>query len=129
LDLGSNFLVERGRLGQSRAAAVTALLQELNDSVAGSFIEAAPEMLLDEQPELLAGFDLVIATQVRVGRAWQQVTCAGCGRADVCAPLLCVGACRAVAAGCGQRHRLPCITGSEARARVLHVAGQLQWLG
>jgi amyloid beta precursor protein binding protein 1 len=63
-DLGSNFLVDQSRLGQSRAQAVTDLLKEMNDTVSGSYVEDSPEQLLESRPEFLAGYDLVIATQV-----------------------------------------------------------------
>ena len=52
-------------MGQSRAAAATALLQELNDAVAGSFVDEAPDALLAANPRFLADFSLVIATQAR----------------------------------------------------------------
>lgn len=64
-DLGNNFLVDEGRLGQSRAQAVTDLLKEMNDTVSGSYVEDTPEQLLESRPEFLGGYDLVIATQVR----------------------------------------------------------------
>ena len=54
-----------GTAGQARAAAVTALLQELNDAVAGSYVDEAPEALLLANPRFLDGFALVIATQAR----------------------------------------------------------------
>jgi len=63
-DLGNNFLVDQSRIGQSRAQAVTDLLKEMNDSVSGSYVEDTPEQLLESRPEFLAGYDLVIATQV-----------------------------------------------------------------
>lgn len=65
-DLGNNFLVDESRLGQPRAHVVTDLLKEMNDTVSGSFIEDAPEQVLEGEPEFLARFDLVIATQVRL---------------------------------------------------------------
>ena len=51
--------------GQGRAAAATALLQELNDAVAGSFVDEAPDALLAANPRFLVDFSLVIATQAR----------------------------------------------------------------
>ena len=54
-----------GRRAQARAAAVTALLQELNDAVAGSYVDEAPEALLLANPRFLDGFALVVATQAR----------------------------------------------------------------
>lgn len=81
-DLGNNFLVEQSRLGQSRAQAVTDLLKEMNDTVSGSYIEDSPEQLLESRPEFLAGYDLVIATQVGVT---QRSTSSCCSPAAVSA--------------------------------------------
>lgn len=63
-DLGNNFLIDASRMGQSRAQVVTDLLKEMNDSVSGSYVEDTPEELLDNHPQFLDNFDLVIATQV-----------------------------------------------------------------
>lgn len=63
-DLGSNFMVDAASLGEPRAKVVTGLLQEMNDSVSGSFVEEAPETLLASNPSFVADFSLVIATQV-----------------------------------------------------------------
>lgn len=64
-DLGNNFLVDEAGLGDSRAKVVTELLKELNDSVSGSYVEEAPETLIDANPSFFHGFHLVVATQVR----------------------------------------------------------------
>lgn len=45
---------------------VTELLKEMNDSVAGSYVETSPEALEESDPAFLDRFDLVIATQVGV---------------------------------------------------------------
>ncbi|GAX80293.1 hypothetical protein CEUSTIGMA_g7731.t1 [Chlamydomonas eustigma] len=63
-DLGNNFLVEHSHLGESRAKVVTALLQELNESVAGSYVEEDPSTLMSSNPAFFSNFTLVIATQV-----------------------------------------------------------------
>lgn len=63
-DLGNNFLVSASSLGEPRAKVVTELLQELNESVSGSYVEEVPEVLIADNPQFFAGFDLVIATQV-----------------------------------------------------------------
>ena len=68
-DLGNNFLVEHSNLGESRAKCVTELLKELNDSVAGSYVEEEPDTLITTNPQFFAEFDLVIATQVSVGHS------------------------------------------------------------
>lgn len=67
-DLGNNFLLDAPSLGDLRAKRVTQLLAELNESVAGSYVEDSPEELIDKNPDFFAGFDLVIATQV--GNRW-----------------------------------------------------------
>ena len=63
-DLGNNFLVESASLGEPRAKVVTELLQELNEGVAGSYVEEDPATLLATNPSFFAAFTLVIATQV-----------------------------------------------------------------
>eukprot|EP00775_Hariotina_reticulata_P012383 gene12383-12517_t len=63
-DLGNNFLVDEAGLGRSRAQVVTELLKEMNDSVSGSYVEDTPEALLENDPQFLEGYDLVIATQM-----------------------------------------------------------------
>ncbi|KAJ9533463.1 hypothetical protein QJQ45_026456 [Haematococcus lacustris] len=67
-DLGNNFMVESSRLGEPRAKVVTELVKELNDAVAGSYVEESPEQLLATNPQFIAEFTVVIATQ----RAAQQ---------------------------------------------------------
>lgn len=64
-DLGNNFLLTEADLGQSKAQAVSSLLKELNDSVAGGFVEADPEQLIEDKPEFFKGFALIVATQVQ----------------------------------------------------------------
>jgi hypothetical protein len=50
---------------------VTELLKEMNESVAGSYVETSPEGLVDADPSFLDRFDLVIATQARgLGVLW-----------------------------------------------------------
>jgi amyloid beta precursor protein binding protein 1 len=62
-DLGNNFLLETAALGQNRAAAVTELLLELNENVAGSYVEESPPHLLASNPRFFADFQLILATQ------------------------------------------------------------------
>lgn len=64
-DLGNNFLVDEGGLGQPRARVVCTLLQELNDSVTAKFVEEDPSALISANPQFFTKFTLVIATQVR----------------------------------------------------------------
>ena len=63
-DLGNNFMLEVDSLGGSRAQHVTELLKELNDSVAGSFVEEDPDHLIKNNPTFFHDFDLIIVTQV-----------------------------------------------------------------
>lgn len=96
-DLGNNFLVDEGRLGRSRAQAVTDLLKEMNDTVSGSYVEDTPEQLLESRPEFLGGYDLVIATQVRA-----------CGGSGQCLPgALCL-LCTELSASAGVHTSAPC---------------------
>ena len=67
--LPPSFLVDASALGTSRAACVAALLKELNDNVAGSFVEEEPAQLLASHPAFFKAFTLVIATQVRTALA------------------------------------------------------------
>lgn len=63
-DLGNNFMVEASSLGESRAKVVTDLLQELNDTVSGSYMEETPEGIITNNPGFFGQFTVVIATQV-----------------------------------------------------------------
>ena len=63
-----SFLVQESALGTSRAACVAALLKELNDSVAGAYVEEEPAQLLASDPAFFKEFSLVIATQVHASR-------------------------------------------------------------
>ena len=63
-DLGNNFFVHASDLGQSKAKAVAAHLNELNTSVAGSFVDERPEDLVASNPDFFADFVIVVATQM-----------------------------------------------------------------
>ncbi|NP_001288878.1 NEDD8-activating enzyme E1 regulatory subunit [Brassica rapa] len=63
-DLGNNFMVDEGSVGQSKAKSVCAFLQELNDSVKAKFIEEDPDTLIITNPSFFSHFTLVIATQL-----------------------------------------------------------------
>lgn len=63
-DFGNNFLISPGSLGQSRAQCVTECLKELNETVAGSFIEDTTQNLMAANPKFFQAFSLVIASQV-----------------------------------------------------------------
>lgn len=63
-DLGNNFMIAASSLGEPRAKCVTELLKELNDGVAGSYVEEEPETIIETNPQFFADFSLVVATQV-----------------------------------------------------------------
>ena len=63
-DLGNNFFVGEGAVGSGRAAAVTALLQELNEHVTGAYVSEGIGKVLSDRPSFLDDFTLVIATQL-----------------------------------------------------------------
>lgn len=63
-DLGNNFFLEAESLGAPRAQSVARLLSELNEAVAGSFVEEEPAALLAANPAFFEAFNIVIATQV-----------------------------------------------------------------
>lgn len=63
-DLGNNFMVEASDLGKGKAKTVAALLNELNTSVAGSFVDEAPEDIVLRNPDFFKDFTVVIATQM-----------------------------------------------------------------
>ena len=63
VDLGNNFFVEHKHIGNSRAAVVTQLLQELNEHVQGSYVTEDIAQVLDSRPDFLNSFSMVIATQ------------------------------------------------------------------
>ena len=65
-DLGNNFFLEAESLGAPRAQSVARLLMELNEQVAGSFVEEEPAALLAANPAFFQAFDIVIATQVLI---------------------------------------------------------------
>lgn len=63
-DLGNNFMVEASDLGKGKAKAVAALLNELNSSVAGAFVDEAPEDIMANDPAFFKDFTVVVATQM-----------------------------------------------------------------
>lgn len=68
-DLGNNFMIAAAHLGRPRAAAVSDALKELNDAVEGSYVDADPVRIIEEQPEFFGRFTLVIATQLEESAA------------------------------------------------------------
>ncbi|CAI5523815.1 unnamed protein product [Closterium sp. Naga37s-1] len=62
--IAPTWALDRTHLGKSRAQAVTALLQELNESVAARFVEESPATLIQDNATFFSEFTLVIATQL-----------------------------------------------------------------
>ncbi|AQK61931.1 NEDD8-activating enzyme E1 regulatory subunit AXR1 [Zea mays] len=62
-DLGNNFMLDEGCLGQPRAKSICSFLQELNDAVKAKFVEEFPTHLIDTNPSFFSQFTVVIATQ------------------------------------------------------------------
>jgi amyloid beta precursor protein binding protein 1 len=63
-DLGNNFFLDQSHLGRPRAECVSALLQELNEHVRGSYVVEDVVSLLATNPAFLDDFTFVIATQL-----------------------------------------------------------------
>lgn len=63
-DIGCNFFLDSGSLGQSRARSTMQLLQELNPDVNGEYVDEAVDQLIDGQPEFFKNFDVIVATAV-----------------------------------------------------------------
>ena len=63
-DLGNNFFVHESDLGKGRAAAVAARLHELNTSVSGAFVDESVDVVVDQNPDFFAAFDVVVASRV-----------------------------------------------------------------
>ena len=63
-DLGSNFFLDEASLGKPRAECVTQMLRELNEHVAGSYVNEDIADVLEARPDFLTPFTLVIATQL-----------------------------------------------------------------
>lgn len=58
------FAVEVENLGRRKASTVSALMQELNETVTAKFVEESPETMIKSNPAFFAQFTMVIATQV-----------------------------------------------------------------
>ncbi|EDS44112.1 NEDD8-activating enzyme E1 regulatory subunit [Culex quinquefasciatus] len=63
-DIGCNFFLDSGSVGQSRARSCMQLLQELNPDVNGEYVDEAVDQLIDGQPEFFKSFDVIVATAV-----------------------------------------------------------------
>ncbi|KAG0095152.1 NEDD8-activating enzyme E1 regulatory subunit [Podila epicladia] len=77
-DIGSNFFLDKDSLGKSRAQQACDLLGELNEDVQGHWVAKDIVSLLEENPNYLSDFTLVIATAVSLkvadkmaGLCWQ----------------------------------------------------------
>ena len=65
VDLGSNYMLYPTSLGKSRAQTVTEAVKELNELVAGSFVEDNARNIIQNNPDFFKSFSMVIATQLR----------------------------------------------------------------
>jgi len=63
-DLGNNFFLEEGDIGQPRAEAVCRLLKEMNPDVHGNHLAKDPTAVLDEGAEFVKPYSLIIACQL-----------------------------------------------------------------
>jgi amyloid beta precursor protein binding protein 1 len=84
-DLGNNFFVTADSLAGSRAQCVTECMNELNESVAGSYVEEDPAALIASNPAFFKQFDLVIASQVRCKGGAVSLSAAAAGPAAAAA--------------------------------------------
>ena len=73
-DLGNNFFLEEEQIGKKRAECVTALLQELNEHVSGSYVNEDISEVLAARPDFLNSFTMVIATQMTSQETLKQVS-------------------------------------------------------
>uniref|UniRef100_A0A2M4CYD2 NEDD8-activating enzyme E1 regulatory subunit n=1 Tax=Anopheles darlingi TaxID=43151 RepID=A0A2M4CYD2_ANODA len=63
-DVGCNFFLDHGSIGQSRAKRCMQLLRELNPDVNGDYVDEHVEQLIDSQPDFFRSFDVVVATAI-----------------------------------------------------------------
>ncbi|KAH9493174.1 NEDD8-activating enzyme E1 regulatory subunit [Bulinus truncatus] len=63
-DVGINFFLTVDSIGKSRAQVATEFLSELNEDVAGDFLEEDVDDLLHKNPSFFSAFTTVIATQL-----------------------------------------------------------------
>mmetsp|Transcript_9235 Transcript_9235/g.24910 ORF Transcript_9235/g.24910 Transcript_9235/m.24910 type:complete len:538 (+) Transcript_9235:118-1731(+) len=78
-DMGSNYMLYPSSLGKSRAQTVTEAVKELNELVAGSFVEENARTIIQNNPDFFKSFSIVIATQLREQDAvGLDAICRGC---------------------------------------------------
>merc|ERR1719189_1227987 len=63
-DIGNNFFLDNECVNQSRGSVATRLLSELNPEVSGDCVDESVEQVLNNRPDFLTNFDLVIATEI-----------------------------------------------------------------
>ncbi|XP_052860022.1 nedd8-activating enzyme E1 regulatory subunit [Anopheles cruzii] len=63
-DVGCNFFLDLGSVGQPRAKRCMQLLRELNPDVNGDYIDEHVEQLIDNQPDFFRSFDVIVATSI-----------------------------------------------------------------
>lgn len=92
-DLGNSFFVSESSLGASRAKAVAELVNELNDIVKGTYLDANPASLVDTRPSYLQSFSLVVAAGLTWDEAAALDSICGSKAPEGCSKLLYVRAC------------------------------------
>jgi len=63
-DLGSNFFLDPGSLGKSKAQSACELLQEMNPDTVGSFSAEDPMEMLERNPDAFGEFTVVICSRL-----------------------------------------------------------------
>ncbi|KAG0347216.1 NEDD8-activating enzyme E1 regulatory subunit [Podila humilis] len=63
-DIGSNFFLDQNCLGKSRAETTCELLSELNEDVKGHWVASDIVSILEQNPNYLSNFTLVVASAV-----------------------------------------------------------------
>jgi len=63
-DIGNNFFLDNECVNQSRGSVATRLLSELNPEVSGDCVDESVEQVLNNRPDFLTNFDLVIAAEI-----------------------------------------------------------------
>ena len=64
-DIANNFFITHDSIGQNRAKVASELLSELNPDVIGDYLGESIEIILENRPEYLKSFNVVIATNLK----------------------------------------------------------------
>jgi len=63
-DIGNNFFLDKSAFGLPRGRVVMELLKEMNEDVAGDFVEADPSVLIEKNSDVFSQFSIIIATDL-----------------------------------------------------------------